>query len=158
MTFEEAKAAPLGTIFIDREEDDARFIVLRGPGAICAYVGVHKSHQFIELRNILEVEDKLEDKLDSTSSCDIDLSCHGGITYEGMGEINALPRDYLFFGWDYSHAGDAFLFDGKVSSLLAKGDAKQWTPEMVDTDSKQAVEEFKVLLRRAKQIRSIEFE
>jgi hypothetical protein len=129
-TFDEIRKDPPGTTYIDRIEEGIRFIVMRGPGALCAYVSIVGN-----IGKILHVENAL----DQTRQ-ELDLNCHGGVTLEGTSSF--LPDGY-WYGWDYAHAGDRLMFDIHLETKYGPIGDKEWTPEMVDEDSKEAREQMK---------------
>jgi hypothetical protein len=138
ITFEQLKKDPIGKIYIDRTKDNIRFIVLRGPASLCAYLSVTG-----DAGKLLAVENAIDREKD-----ELDFRCHGGITFHGQGRL--LPPGY-WFGWDYGHAGDRFLFEDTIpgGTLHDRADIA-WTPEMVDEDSKSSIAEFKGLVRNRK--------
>lgn len=127
MTWDEACGAAVGTVFIDRFDEGVRFVVLRGPGSCCAYLGIPKTHPLAGL------------KYD-----DLSVSCHGGLTYgSGGAPSEALGDDMYWYGWDYAHYQDASMhrFDEP------RYDEHRWTPEEIDKDSWEAIYDFKKLMR-----------
>lgn len=91
------------------------FIVTYGTHP-CAYVRLPKSHPYSGM-----------------DMDDMDISCHGGITF--YGEFNdkvldkGFPNDGEYIGWDYAHAGDyyyypALIMKKKYGSLY---DGRKWT-------------------------------
>ena len=95
------KYAKVGTILHQQLlPGDSIFLVLRGPGALCAYLGLPSDHPLAG-KDYEEVDDKLD--------------VHGGLTFSG--EASKIINDpsfwqYYLFGWDYAHAGDySFYYD-----------------------------------------------
>lgn len=139
-------AAP-GTVFEDRQEDGIRFVIIRGPAALCAYVGVPLGHPLAD-----------------HEYDDIPITVHGGLTYAGTDEKGAYrPSGWYFYGWDYAHMGDRMIYEDTILKELRMiyeelpgprdRTAKAWTPKLVDEDSQWAVEDFKRLARLAEKIR-----
>lgn len=140
VTFEQAAAMPIGAIFVDRHEDGFRFLVMRGPAAVVAYLGVPESHP-----------------LAGRSYEDLPLECHGGLTFSalgGHGKRDQFPAGWWWYGWDYAHSGDKSFYDLKYPEGLGHLAEKAWTPAEVDADSWTARYEFKKLMRLAEAIAS----
>lgn len=134
-SFVEAAADPVGTIYIDRWDEGVRFVVLRGPSALCAYIGVPVGHP-----------------LAGHSYNDLPVNAHGGLTYAGSGVTGLEDAGLYWYGWDYGHAGDRLLFslDSRFSTLHM-GD-EEWTPSAVDSDSWEVLYDFHGLMRLAESI------
>lgn len=113
-TFEELAADPVGTVYVDKIADGIRFLVMRGPTSLCAYVGVPLDHPIAGM-----------------DYNDIDLQVHGGLTFgrEGAGTF---PAGWYWYGWDYSHCDDKSFYDLKYNSSR---NGKPWTVEDVVKDS-----------------------
>ena len=92
-TFEELSRDKAGTVYHESMDDGMRFIVLRGPVSLCAYLGVPKDHPLAGF------------DYDS-----IPLDCHGGLTYAGDG-TSFLEGGRYWYGWDYAHSGDRCFYD-----------------------------------------------
>jgi hypothetical protein len=133
ITFEQARSAGVGTIFIDRFDEGLRFVVLRGRCSLCAYVGIPKDHP-----------------LAGHSYEDLPVQAHGGLTFAGN-DIKGMPSDMFWYGWDYSHCYD-FSFYDKDGDYNEK--AKHWTPDDVAEDSWSALYDFRHLLKLAEAIAS----
>lgn len=132
-TWDAVRAAAVGTIFIDRWEDGLRFVVLRGPGSCCAYIGVPKTHP-----------------LAGMSYDDLPVECHGGLTYGSAGgPTDALKEAGLhWYGWDYAHSGDTSTYP-ELDGFAACNSERQWLPQDVDRDSWSALYSFKKLMKIA---------
>ena len=87
-TWEELKELKSGTILYDEYDEGLRFIVMRGPPALCGYVGVPESHP-----------------LAGHSYDDLPVEAHGGLTFGQKGD-GRWPEGYFWYGWDYAHSGD----------------------------------------------------
>jgi len=96
VTFEQAATMPISTVFVDRHEDGYRFLVMRGPASVVAYLGVPESHP-----------------LAGRAYDDLPLDCHGGLTFAGLGggKRDAFPAGWYWYGWDYAHSGDRSFYD-----------------------------------------------
>lgn len=134
-TFADLAEDAVGTVYVDRWEDGARFVVLRGPSALCAYLGIPPTHP-----------------LAGHSYDDLPISAHGGLTYAGSSLIGLVGGLY-WYGWDYAHAGDKSFYDLKydLTPMRIAGD-HAWLPEEVEKDSWTAQYEFKALMHLAESI------
>ena len=138
MTWEQLKAEKSGTILHDVFEDGIRFIVMRGPCSLCAYVGVPLDHP-----------------LAGFPYDDLSVNAHGGLTFasEGDGENGIYrPKDFYWYGWDYSHCGDCPFYHDEMPRLYT-GEDKKWLVQDVIEDSWETTEDFKQLVRLAEKIR-----
>ena len=131
LTFEEIAELPKGTILHDEFDEGIRFIIMRGPAAICAYIGIAKDHPAA-----------------GHSYDDVPISCHGGLTFAGEGDGKWRSKDYFWYGWDYGHSGDFafyYLKDDNPPSYAKTG--KKWTVKEVKDDSWSAINDFKKIVR-----------
>lgn len=131
-TWEDVVSASPGDVFVDRMEDGVRFVILRGPFHLCAYVGVPMDHP-----------------LAGFDYEAIPLRCHGGLTYGDSGTDRPLPAGRYWYGWDYGHCGDYSIHAGK---LLGESGGKRWGVKDVDSDSWSAIYGFITLVRLAEAI------
>ena len=76
-SFDDCKSDPAGIVYADWEEGQFRCLVLRGPASLCAYVGVNK---------INPLYGKHYD--------DVNVSCHGGMTFSAEGDGKPWQRGY----------------------------------------------------------------
>ena len=143
-TFDELVKDPAGTIYRDEKEDGFRFIILRGPGSLCAYIGVKKNSSYHKALLFDEVENTIDNIPDYDTKVERSLDVHGGVTFKGEGDNKFLPKGYYFFGWDYAHAGDKFMF--QEFSINHSNDT-EWTVKMVEDDSKDGVSGFKKFIK-----------
>lgn len=129
--FENVAKEEAGTVYYDERSEGVRLLVLRGPCSVNAYLGVPLSHP-----------------LAGFHYDDLPLDVHGGLTFssEGGGD-SGFPEDWFWYGWDYAHAGDRPMYD---SAYGEKG--KAWTPEMVYREAREALWDFKRLVRLAEKI------
>lgn len=130
MNFKELKDVEPGTILHDEIKDGIRFIVMRGPSALCAYVGVPSDHP-----------------LAGFDYEGVPVNCHGGLTFSREGG-DEWPEGWYWYGWDYAHAGDAVLFDRQYGL----GDDVEWAVDDVIKDSWGAIYDFRELARLAEKI------
>lgn len=130
-TWEELKAINAGTTVHDEMRDGIRFIVIRGPGSLCGYVGVPLSHP-----------------LAGHSYDDITVQAHGGLTFSNIGDGKIRPEGYWWYGWDYSHSGDDVFY----GSIIREPGAKQWLIDDVIQDSWETIYDFQRLMKLAEEI------
>lgn len=127
LSFKELAELESGTILEDGYENEVRYIIMRGPSALCAYVGLPIGHP-----------------LAGMNYNDLPLDCHGGLTFgkEGEGEDSFRPRGLFWYGWDYGHSGDrAFYYEDDYFK-----DDKEWTVPMVKREIWHVTYTFKQLM------------
>lgn len=134
-TFEDLLKLEIGHILHDAVEDGVRFIVLRGPCSLCAYVGVPNDHP-----------------LAGMNYDDMPVECHGGLTFAG--NMKELPAERYWYGWDYAHAGDLSFYD-VVRHNSPFRDSTAWTVKAIVDDSWSALYSFGKLVRLAEQIAQV---
>lgn len=130
--WQQVAVAAMGHIFYDEFHDGIRVLVVRGPCALCAYLGIAKDHP-----------------LAGFSYDDIPLSVHGGLTYSGDG-VKGAPEGHYWFGWDYAHSGDACQYRDGVPDHHK--DSHHWTVKEVITEAKDAVWDFRKVVLLAERI------
>ena len=123
-SWEDVVAAKIGKILVDQFDNGFRFLVMRGPAALCAYFGVSKDHP-----------------LAGRSYDDIPIECHGGLTYATEGKGN-WPEGWYWYGWDYAHCDDYVIYD---DTMTTPRNGKKWTVKTVVKDSWWTIESFKKL-------------
>ena len=134
LSFDEIKKAERGFIFYDTLENGIRFIVIRGPCSLCAYIGVSLQHP-----------------LANFNYDNIPINCHHGLTFAARGDGKYHPENYYWYGWDYAHLEDyAFYYDD--STKLAESGDKKWTVKDVVEDSWETVYDFKRLVKLIEKI------
>jgi hypothetical protein len=90
----------------------------------CAYIELPKEHKYY-----------------GKHYGDIDIWCHGGLTYAS--EYGLLPKDDtnhkdgFWIGWDYSHLGDYAGYEEMFPKELRTG-GKRWTTEEILVEVKDA--------------------
>jgi len=134
MTWEELKAKPIGTILHDVFEEGVRFIVMRGPFALCGYVGIPSEHP-----------------LAGHDYDNIPVEAHGGLTFGAEGD-GLRPKGFYWYGWDYGHAGDYCFHDDTFPTELRIESDKKWLLEDVIEDSWDALYDFRKLVQLAEKI------
>ena len=130
-TWEELAKDEIGTIYHDEVREGVRFIVMRGPGALCAYAGVPERHP-----------------LAGHNYDNLPVSCHGGLTFAGKGD-ELRPEGWYWYGWDYAHSEDyCFYYDSPLGHNLVfvKSTSKKWLVEDVVRDSWEALYDFRKLM------------
>lgn len=133
LSFEELKKRETGAILHDILDEGLRFIVMRGPTSLCAYIGI-----------------PIEHPLSGFSYNDLPLDCHGGLTFSSKGK-GKWPEGFWWYGWDYSHCDDySFYYDDLTSMKLSKD--KKWLVKDVIEDCWNAIYEFKKLMKLAEKI------
>lgn len=130
--WKEVVDAKPGHIFYDAFDDGIRVVVMRGPAALCAYLGVPKDHP-----------------LAGFDYNDIPIQVHGGLTYGNEGKEGYLPAGFYWYGWDYAHSGDFSTYD---EDSRWKHDAKKWTVKDVVAEAKDAVWDFRKVVILAERI------
>lgn len=111
-TFAEMRADKPGTVYVDKEVNNLRCLIVRGHSALCAYIGVPTGHPFHGLHY---------------------SDIHGAPVHGGLTHSIADGRWWLL-GWDYAHAnlGD-IVFDGKTFRK-GKVQPRFWTIEDIEKD------------------------
>lgn len=134
-TWEQIVKAAVGTIFMDRFDEGVRFMIMRGPSSLCAYVGIPLDHP-----------------LAGFDYDDLSIDCHCGLTYSEKG-CGSFPEGYWWYGWDYTHAGDySTYYDLQPLAGLSHKDSTKGLVKMVDDDSWTSIYNFKSLMKLAEKI------
>lgn len=129
-TFQQLSELESGTILEDAYHGGVRYLIMRGPGALCAYVGVPSGHA-----------------LSGEDYDNIDLECHGGLTFSGAGSGEYHPEGFYWFGWDYAHCGDKTFYD-----LQDDPDDTPWTLSMVRDEVRSVMCDFIRLIKLSERI------
>jgi len=133
MNWEELKAESVGAILHDEFKGGFRFIIMRGPASLCAYIGIPSEHP-----------------LANQSYDDLPVDCHGGLTFSSEGK-ELWPKGFFWYGWDYAHSGDhCFYDDERIYKSVSEG--KKWLVKDVEEDSWSAICDFEGLMRLAENI------
>ena len=128
-TFEDCKRDKKGTIYADWEEGPFRCLIMRGPSALCAYIGVRAGNPLYE-------KDCFSDGLY--------IRCHGGLTYSAHGDGEWRPLGYWWFGADYGHYEDACFYQIDYENYEEHG----YTPDEVMAQFPPVIEQFKDLINQ----------
>jgi hypothetical protein len=123
-----------GTVLVDNTIDDVRYIIMRGPCSLCAYVGIPKGHPLAGVN------------YDNLYNYQIPR-VHGGLTFSDWGNDKYFPNGYWWIGWDYAHYGDMAFFDYGSYSY---SETFPWTVSEVEAEIKNVLPEFKTLLEETK--------
>ena len=126
---------PFGTIVKDWFEEGVRVIILRSRFSLNVYLGVPSTHPL--------------------AGFDYDalpINCHGGLTYSKEGNSDPLPKDYYWYGYDYSHSGDYSFIEIKKGQMFKNRGDKQWTIKEIVDDAWDAIYEMKKLMVLAENI------
>lgn len=71
---------------------------------------------------------------------DIDISCHGGVTYSEP-ILKTVDKKGWFIGWDYAHCGDYINYgDTSLNNLFS--DDKKWTTEEIVEECKNVINQI----------------
>ena len=164
ISFEDMKNDPEKTKYVDEIVDGFRVLVMRGPCALTAYVGVPLGHKLAYterdykqyrrwwkrhnwywryahwLIKLLFKEPlrrwRIEQALvGKIPNYDIDLRVHGGVTYSQMCDMRG--AGYWWYGWDYGHYGDESFMD------LGFGGGYGYPPVAGYKDALEAIEQLK---------------
>ena len=71
---------------------------------------------------------------------DIDIYCHGGLTYSES-TLNTVDKKGWFIGWDYAHYGDYMDYgDTYLNNMFP--DKKKWTTEEIVEECKNVIDQI----------------
>lgn len=135
MNWEELRQQSSGTILHDEFNEGVRFIVMRGPASLCAYVGIPIDHP-----------------LANQGYDDLPIVAHGGLTFASKGR-DAWPEGFYWYGWDYAHAGDCAFYDDEFRVAGKVNLDKKWLVKDVIDNSWETLYEFKKLLHLTEAIK-----
>ena len=141
-TFEQMAKDNTGTIYEDGYENGVRYLIMRGPAALCAYVGVPSDHP-----------------LSGRDYDDIPLEVHGGLTYASQGK-DPWPTGWFWYGWDYAHAGDVSFYDLDLAAkrpdlYTMQSNDKAWTLKEVKSEIWYATWNFARLVKLAESLAGV---
>jgi hypothetical protein len=122
-----------GRKLVDRFDEGLRFIIMRGPCSLCAYIGVPADHPLADF-----------------SYEWLPVRANGGLTYAAKGDGKNFPAGWFFYGWDYAHCGDYCFHDEKYKDGPSKD--KKWLVEDVESDSWSTLNDFHNLAKLAEGI------
>jgi len=136
-TYEEIARDKISTVYHDKWEDGMRFVILRGPNSLCAYIGISKDHL-----------------LAGFSYDGFPVEAHGGLTY-ARDSLEGIKNDMeWWYGWDYGHCNDFVFYhlEDNYKEFADDNDTK-WTVEMVRDDSWSTLHSMKNLAKLIQEIR-----
>jgi hypothetical protein len=128
MTFEELAALKVGLILSDEYINSLRTLIMRGPAALTAYIGIPADHP-----------------LAGKGCGDLPIEVHGGLTFSAGGD-KFRPEGLWWYGWDYGHAGDASFYDLKYGLIPG---AHKWTVAEVHAQLESATSQLLALMGEA---------
>lgn len=79
-------------------------------------------------------------KINNIDYPNIDLECHGGLTYSAS-RLIGIDKIGWYIGWDYSHYGDYLGYERLFPELLPSG-GKRWTTEEIILECKSVISEI----------------
>ncbi len=140
MNYEDVRQKAVGEILHDEVDEGLRFIIMRGPVSLCAYIGVPLDHP-----------------LAGHSYEDLPVRAHGGLTFASKAN-DRWPEGYFWYGWDYAHSGDYCFFvdEPPIAGMFDHSADHKWTVEEVKEDSWSALYDFKRLMKLSEAIAKAE--
>ena len=107
------------TILCEGEHSGLAFYVVSYGTHPCCYVQVPKGHQFY-----------------GKDYSDIEMNCHGGVTFTGWSKMLSLEfAEGFYLGWDYAQQGDYLPF------RMTRG-GKKWTTEEMIRECEEVIGEI----------------
>lgn len=107
---------------IDEEYKGFHFYVLNLGTHPCAYIDV------------------TETDLNGKDYPDIDISCHGGLTYSRE-YLRTVDKKGWFIGWDYAHYGDFMGYELNIPVGI-RVNGKRWTTAEIVEECKQVIDQI----------------
>ena len=93
----------------------------------CCYIEIPKGH------NLYEKDYK-----------DINIDCHGGLTYSDFRKFPNNEKAKYYIGWDYAHVGDFFFTSLLFSNPnINRYGNKKWTIEEMFNEIKHVIDQIK---------------
>lgn len=71
---------------------------------------------------------------------DIDISCHGGLTYSKKA-LRTVDKEGWFIGWDYAHYGDYMDYGDVLFNNMFQY-KKKWTTEEIVEECKNVIDQI----------------
>ena len=87
--------------------------------------------------------DVTETDLNGKDYTDIDISCHGGLTYSEEC-LRTVDKKGWFIGWDYAHYGDFAGYELNIPVYMRTGD-KRWTTSEIVEECKQVIDQIAIV-------------
>ncbi len=128
----------------EKFDDEITIMVLQGPMSVCAYLGIPKDHPTA-----------------GKDYNDVDLDCHGGLTFGEVGNGKSYDESLYWYGWDYAHAGDAFSMDADGADFVDFANTiagcsfggernKRWTAEEALEEARRVASQLKAIMEEEK--------
>ena len=148
MTFEELAALELMSVVYQCDYGILKGAIIRSTGSLCVYIGVPSRHNLSGVH--YNGSSRIEGEFIKGYNVDDNINVHGGLTFSDT--IDFLP-DYWWFGWDYSHYGDASFYDYDPNPAVARAyqnikaawpdtSRKEWTVSEVKAELEKALQEM----------------
>ena len=87
--------------------------------------------------------DVTETDLNGKDYKDIDVSCHGGLTYSRK-YLNTVDKKGWFIGWDYAHYCDFVGYELEMPIGIIMG-GKRWTTAEIVEECKQVIDQITIV-------------
>ena len=87
--------------------------------------------------------DVTETDLNGKDYTDIDISCHGGLTYSEE-YLHTVDKKGWFIGWDYAHYGDFAGHELNMPVYMRTG-GKRWTTAEIVEECKQVIDQISIV-------------
>jgi hypothetical protein len=84
--------------------------------------------------------DVTETDLNERHYCDIDIECHGGLTYSRE-YLHTVDKKGWFIGWDYSHYCDFAGYE-LVMPIDIRTNGKRWTTAEMVNECKRVIDQI----------------
>lgn len=89
--------------------------------------------------------DVTETKLNGCHYDNIEIDCHGGLTYSNSG-LATVEKEGWFIGWDYAHYADYAGYEAKFPYEL-RSNGKKWTTEEMVNECKVVIDQILNILK-----------
>lgn len=87
--------------------------------------------------------DVTETDLNGKEYTDIDISCHGGLTYSRE-YLNTVDKKGWFIGWDYAHYCDFAGYELEMP-IGIRMNGKRWTTAEIVEECKQVIDQITIV-------------
>ena len=125
LSHKELAGIEAATILEDAIHEEIRYLIMRGPASLTAYLGIPLDHPLA--------------KVDYN---DINLSVHWGLTFGSDGN-GYRPEGIYWIGWDYAHCDDISFYDYDYG---VRHESIGWTVPMVRDEIFTVIPELKKLM------------
>lgn len=89
--------------------------------------------------------DVTDTKLEHIHYSDIDIECHGGLTYSRE-YLDTVDKKGWFIGWDYAHYCDFAGYELTMPTSLSTG-GKRWSTQEIVNECEGVIDQFVGLLK-----------